>query len=495
MPASSSSAPRCCSRAISTDPLLSGIRHVHVRADQGVRRAGRPSPPAWPGDRALGLPSQDHRRGGRRRARGGARRGRRRPAGDAGRRAGGRPRRACRAGARGRAGAAGRGRCTSSPRRSSARSTARPAPTRRRSSRSATASRKGQVLCIVEAMKLMNEIEADVDGDRRRDPRRERRSRSSTASRCSRLRRAADPRVRPADVQEDPDRQPRRDRAAHHPRLPRARHRDGRRLLEADRDALHVALRRRGGLHRPAAARRELPQHPARSSRAAEITGADAIHPGYGFLAENAHFAEVCGELQASPSSGPPPEAIRRMGDKAAARETATRGRACPCVPGSDGSGRRRRTRRSRSRREIGYPGASSRRRPAAAGAACASCATTDELAAALRRRRAPRRETAFGNADVYLEKYLERAAAHRGPGPRRPPRQRRPPRRARVLDPAPAPEADRGVARRPALTPRAARARWARRRSRLRRARRLHERRHDRVPARPATARSTSWR
>ena len=67
----------------------------------------------------------------------------------------------------------------------SAPSTARPSPARRRSSRRATRSSPGQVLCILEAMKLMNEVKAEIEGDRPQDPRRRRRSRSSTASCCS----------------------------------------------------------------------------------------------------------------------------------------------------------------------------------------------------------------------------------------------------------------------------------------------------------------------
>jgi len=66
---------------------------------------------------------------------------------------------------------------------------------------------------------------------------------------------------------------------------------------------------------------------------AAEITGADAIHPGYGFLAENAHFAEVLGECDLA-WIGPPPEVIRRMGDKAVARQTAAAA-GVPVLPGS----------------------------------------------------------------------------------------------------------------------------------------------------------------
>ena len=66
---------------------------------------------------------------------------------------------------------------------------------------------------------------------------------------------------------------------------------------------------------------------------AAEITGADAVHPGYGFLSENAHFAEVLRECNLA-WIGPPPETIRLMGDKAQARETARRA-GVPILPGS----------------------------------------------------------------------------------------------------------------------------------------------------------------
>src|SRR5271156_3021873 len=68
---------------------------------------------------------------------------------------------------------------------------------------------------------------------------------------------------------------------------------------------------------------------------AAEIGDVDAIHPGYGFLAENAHFAEVCASCNIH-FIGPSPEAIRTMGDKNAARDTARKA-GVPVTPGSDG--------------------------------------------------------------------------------------------------------------------------------------------------------------
>jgi acetyl-CoA carboxylase biotin carboxylase subunit len=67
----------------------------------------------------------------------------------------------------------------------------------------------------------------------------------------------------------------------------------------------------------------------------AEICDVDAIHPGYGFLAENAHFAEICRDCNIT-FIGPTPEAMRALGDKAVARETMTKA-GVPCTPGSDG--------------------------------------------------------------------------------------------------------------------------------------------------------------
>lgn len=68
---------------------------------------------------------------------------------------------------------------------------------------------------------------------------------------------------------------------------------------------------------------------------ACEITGADAVHPGYGFLSENAHFASIC-ENNGLNFIGPPPQAIAHLGDKAAAKAIAKKVK-CPVIPGSDG--------------------------------------------------------------------------------------------------------------------------------------------------------------
>jgi acetyl-CoA carboxylase biotin carboxylase subunit len=101
---------------------------------------------------------------------------------------------------------------------------------------------------------------------------------------------------------------------------------------EADRDSLHVRMADESVCIGPPYANASYLNITAVIA-AAEITGADAIHPGYGFLAENAHFAEIvqeCGLVWI----GPPPEAIRAMGDKANARRTVT-AHGVPVLPGS----------------------------------------------------------------------------------------------------------------------------------------------------------------
>ena len=103
---------------------------------------------------------------------------------------------------------------------------------------------------------------------------------------------------------------------------------------QADRDSLHVRLADESvciGPPPPAQSYNYVP----RLISAAEVTGADAIHPGYGFLSENAHFAEVCASCGFT-FIGPTPEMIRRMGDKAVARRT-MRDAGLPVVPGSEG--------------------------------------------------------------------------------------------------------------------------------------------------------------
>ena len=103
---------------------------------------------------------------------------------------------------------------------------------------------------------------------------------------------------------------------------------------EADRDSLHVKFADEAVCIGPAPSK-ESYLHIPRLISAAEITNADAIHPGYGFLAENAQFAEICGS-QGLKFIGPSPEAITEMGDKALAKDTMKKA-GVPVVPGSDG--------------------------------------------------------------------------------------------------------------------------------------------------------------
>ncbi len=108
---------------------------------------------------------------------------------------------------------------------------------------------------------------------------------------------------------------------------------------EADRDSLHVRFADDDVCIGPPPSRDSYLNIP-RLIAAAEITGADAIHPGYGFLAENAEFAETCVASNLT-FIGPTPEQIRVMGDKAAARSAmAAAGR--PDHPGHPGAGGRR---------------------------------------------------------------------------------------------------------------------------------------------------------
>ena len=172
---------------------------------------------------------------------------------------------------------------------------------------------------------------------------------------------------------------------------------------EADRDSLHVRYADDDVCIGPAVSKQS---YLSISSiiAAAEITGADAIHPGYGFLSENAHFAEIVGECQLT-FIGPPPEAIRLMGDKARARETAKKA-GVPIIPGSEGAVRTGDEAREVAK-EIGYPVILK----AAAGGGGRGMRIVweeDDLQTQFDTAR-NEAERAFGDGAVYLEKYLER--------------------------------------------------------------------------------------
>jgi acetyl-CoA carboxylase biotin carboxylase subunit len=102
----------------------------------------------------------------------------------------------------------------------------------------------------------------------------------------------------------------------------------------ADRDSLHVKFADEAVCIGPASSKDSYLKIPSILA-AAEITNADAIHPGYGFLAENAEFSRICEEHNIK-FIGPSPEAISSMGDKAIAKATMINNKV-PVVPGSDG--------------------------------------------------------------------------------------------------------------------------------------------------------------
>jgi acetyl-CoA carboxylase biotin carboxylase subunit len=135
---------------------------------------------------------------------------------------------------------------------------------------------------------------------------------------------------------------------------------------------------------------------------AAEITDAEAIHPGYGYLAESAHFAEVCRECGLT-FIGPEPEVIRRMGDKAEARRTMVEA-GVPTVPGSDGVVDDIEVAREIAE-GIGYPVLIK----ASAGGGGRGMRIAQEPADFERQFASARAEAeaAFGNGEVYLEKYV----------------------------------------------------------------------------------------
>ncbi len=136
---------------------------------------------------------------------------------------------------------------------------------------------------------------------------------------------------------------------------------------------------------------------------AAEIGDVDAIHPGYGFLSENAHFAEVCESCNIK-FIGPPPAAIRAMGDKNTARDTARRA-GMPVTPGSDGIVETEKDARKVARR-IGYP-VMIKATAGGGGRGMRPAHNDGSLVQGFHAARAEA-EKAFGNAGVYIEKLIE---------------------------------------------------------------------------------------
>jgi acetyl-CoA carboxylase biotin carboxylase subunit len=170
---------------------------------------------------------------------------------------------------------------------------------------------------------------------------------------------------------------------------------------EADRDALHVRAADESvciGPPAPSGSYLNITSLVA----AAEITGADAVHPGYGFLAENAHFAEILEEVGLK-WIGPSPDAIRRMGDKSVAKSTVKES-GVPTVPGSPGPLESIED-AMRLAGRIGFPVLL--KAVAGGGGRGMRVARNDKELAAGFELATREAERAFGNGSVYLEKYL----------------------------------------------------------------------------------------
>src|SRR5687767_3911572 len=171
---------------------------------------------------------------------------------------------------------------------------------------------------------------------------------------------------------------------------------------EADRESLHVRFADEDVCIGPPSARESYLNIP-RIIAAAEITGAEAIHPGYGFLAENAEFSEIC-EASELTFIGPTPQQIRLMGDKAAARRT-MKSVGVPIVPGTDVVSDPEEA--LAAARDIGFPVLI--KAAAGGGGKGMRVANTEaEFTAAFGMARAEA-GAAFGDDSVYVEKYLAR--------------------------------------------------------------------------------------
>jgi acetyl-CoA carboxylase biotin carboxylase subunit len=170
----------------------------------------------------------------------------------------------------------------------------------------------------------------------------------------------------------------------------------------ADADAMHVRLADESVCIGPPPARDSYLNIPAIVA-ACEITGAEAVHPGYGFLSENAKFAEILTE-HGIKFIGPSAENIRTMGDKIEAKRTA-KALGIPVVPGSDG-GVSNVDDGKRIARDVGYP-VIIKATAGGGGRGMKVARNDDEMEIALSTAQTEAK-AAFGNEEVYIEKYLE---------------------------------------------------------------------------------------
>ncbi|NHN28835.1 acetyl-CoA carboxylase biotin carboxylase subunit [Paenibacillus agricola] len=170
---------------------------------------------------------------------------------------------------------------------------------------------------------------------------------------------------------------------------------------EADRESLHVRLADEAYCIGPTLSKDSY-LNLTNIMSVATLTDTDAIHPGYGFLAENADFAEICESCNIT-FIGPSPDAINRMGDKAVAKLTMKHAEV-PIIPGSDGLVEDMDD-AVRIAREIGYPVII--KATAGGGGKGIRIADNEEMLVQQITTAQQEAQNAFGNAGVYLEKYL----------------------------------------------------------------------------------------
>jgi acetyl-CoA carboxylase biotin carboxylase subunit len=171
---------------------------------------------------------------------------------------------------------------------------------------------------------------------------------------------------------------------------------------EADKNSLHVTFADEAVCIGPTSSKESYLKIPSIIS-AAQITGADAIHPGYGFLAENASFSEICAESNIK-FIGPSPDMISMMGDKSAAKDT-MRKSGVPVIPGSDGIVPHLQDGKVIAG-EIGYP-VIIKASAGGGGKGMRIVWDESEFENAFKTAKVEA-EAAFANGDVYIEKFIE---------------------------------------------------------------------------------------
>lgn len=173
---------------------------------------------------------------------------------------------------------------------------------------------------------------------------------------------------------------------------------------EADEESMHVTMADEAYCIGPAPSPKSYLNIPSIISTAL-VSGADAIHPGYGFLAENSKFADICKE-HAIKFIGPSSDAMNRMGDKATARQTMMAAKV-PCVPGTDGLVESLDKAIEFVEEHIGYP-VMIKATAGGGGRGMRVCHNLDELKVNFVAAQSEA-EAAFGNGGVYLEKFITR--------------------------------------------------------------------------------------